>query len=179
MKKASFITYKNKKESLVQVELLVDYDYKEILSKDLDLVKSFTAEKIFELATINNIDCTLQDCQDALTGSSHGRTGLITSFQKTLNDDTTKESNYTDHPSLAGVKVSKTNNGLYCTGIILKETILEQLVPPTPKKPVNSGVVVQIKNLISKIAQFNTDKIRTYSLDQDNIDSYSLQDYTP
>jgi len=176
MKKASFITYKNKKESLVQVELLVDYDYKELLSKDLDKVKSFTAENIYEIATINNIDCTLQDCQDALTGTTHGRTGLITSFEKTLNDDSPKESNYTDHPSLKGVKVSKTTGGLYCIGIILKETILEQLVDPAPKKPVNSGIVVQLKNLVSKIAQFNTDKIRTYSLDLDKIDSYSLQD---
>lgn len=175
MKKASFITYKNKKESLVQVELLVDYDYKELLSKDLAKVKCFTAEKIYELATINNIDCTLQDCQDALTGNTHGRTGLITSFEKTLNDDTAKESNYTDHPSLAGVKISKTTGGLYCIGIVIKETILEQLVEPTPKKPVNSGVVVQLKNLITKIVHLDSDKIRTYSLDIDKIDSYSIQ----
>lgn len=170
---ASFITTKTgTSKDKVQVKVLFAFDYKTIIENDLAKAKSFTPDQIFQLAQEKNISCTLQDCEDALTGTKHGRTGLITSLQGSLTDDPNKTPTYDNHPTISGVKVSIKSGDLYCTGLLLEETILEKDPTPEIKKPVNSGVVVQLKNMISKIAKFEKDKIRTYKLD--NLDSYQI-----
>lgn len=156
----------------VQVKIQFGFDYKTIIENDLAKAQSFTPDQVLALATQHNISCTMQDCEDALTGTKHGRTGLITSLQSSLLEDTNKNSIYENHPSIDGVKVSVKSGEFYCTGIILEETILEKDPNPEIKKPVNSGVVVQLKNMISKVAKFEKDKIRTYKLE--NLDTYQI-----
>jgi len=156
----------------VQVKIQFHFDYKAIIENDLAKAQSFTPDQIFQLATEKNIPCNIQDCEDALTGTKHGRTGLITSLQSSLTEDPNKNTVYENHPSVSGVKVSTKSGDLYCTGLLLEETVLEKDPNPEIKKPVNSGVVVQLKNMISKIAKFEKDKIRTYKLE--NLDSYQI-----
>ena len=170
---ASFITTKTgSSKDKVQVKVQFGFDYKTIIENDLAKAQSFTADQIFQLATEKGIVCTMQDCEDALTGTKHGRTGLITSLQGSLIEDPNKTSVYDNHPTIAGVKVSVKSSDLYCTGLLLEEIVLEKDPNPEVKKPVNSGVVVQLKNMISKIAKFEKDKIRTYKLD--SLDTYQI-----
>ena len=156
----------------VQVKLQFAFDYKAIIENDLAKAQSFTPEQILQLAQEKNIPCNIQDCDDALTGTRHGRTGILTSLQSSLNEDPNKTSIYENHPTQQGIKVSIKSGDLYCTGLLLEETLLEKDPNPEIKKPVNSGVVVQLKNMISKIAKFEKDKIRTYKLE--NLDSYQI-----
>jgi hypothetical protein len=156
----------------VQVHIQFSFDYKTIIERDLIKASAFTPDQIFQLAVENGISCNMQDCEDALTGTKHGRTGIITSLQNSLSDDPNKSVIYQDHPTMAGVKISLKTGDLYCTGLILDEILLEKDPNPEIKKPVNSGVVVQLKNMISKIAKFEKDKIRTYKLD--NLNTYQI-----
>jgi hypothetical protein len=171
---ATFTTCKaGSNKDKVQVKIKFSFDYKAVLQSDLAKAQSLTPEQVLSFAAQHNIPCTLDDCTDALTGTKHGRTGIITSIQTALNEDPTAPSKsqiYEAHPTIAGVKVSLKTRELYCTGILLEETIIEKDPNPDLKKPVNSGVVVQLKNLISKIIKFDKDKIRTYKLD--SLDSY-------
>ncbi len=157
----------------VQAKIQFAFDYKAILESDLAKAQTLTPEQVLELATQHKITCSLDDCIDALNGNQHGRTGIITSIKNALNDDQTpKTSIYEPHPSIPGVKVLIKTGDLYCTGILIEETTIEKDPNPEFKKPVNSGVVVQIKNIITKTIKFDKDKIRTDKLD--NIDSYQI-----
>jgi len=173
MNTALFTTTKTgSSKDKVQVKIQFAFDYKTIIENDLATAQAFTPTQVFELATEKGISCTMQDCEDALTGVKHGRTGLITSLQNSLTEDPNKTNVYENHPSVAGVKVSTKSGDLYCTGLLLEETILEKDPNPEIKKPVNSGVVVQLKNMISKIAKFQKDKIRTYKLE--TLDTFQI-----
>jgi|GEM_PF-3303744 hypothetical protein len=173
MDTALFITTKTGTcKDKVQVKLQFAFDYKTIILNDLAKAQAFTPDQVFQLAVEHGITCNMQDCEDTLTGVKHGRTGLITSLQNSLTDDPTKTQVYNDHPTIAGVKISTKTGDLYCTGLILEEIVLEKDPNPEIKKPVNSTIVVQLKNMISKIAKFEKDKIRTYKLE--NLDTYQI-----
>mgnify|MGYP000548056424 CR=1 FL=1 len=132
MNTALFTTTKTgSSKDKVQVKIQFAFDYKTIIENDLATAQAFTPTQVFELATEKGISCTMQDCEDALTGVKHGRTGLITSLQNSLTEDPNKTNVYENHPSVAGVKVSTKSGDLYCTGLLLEETILEK--DPNPE----------------------------------------------
>jgi len=155
----------------VQVKIQIVFDYKAILQADLIKAQTITPEQVKALADSHNISCTMDDCIDALTGTKHGRTGILTSIQNALNEDTDqKTQTFVQHPTIQGVKVLSRTGDFYCTGFLLEETIIEKDPNPEFKKPVNSGIVVQLKNIITKTIKFDKDRIRTYKLD--SLDSY-------
>lgn len=168
MKAIEFTTTKqgNSKDK-VRVQLIIDFDYKAMLANDIAKLKSLSFDDAKKICQSKNLTFTDQDLQDAMYGQVYGRKGLVVGMEQSLNDNNpdTTNSLYTNHPTFKTIKVSIKTNESYITGVIVREDILVKDANPTPYKAVNSGIIVQIKNCIKKAMQLETEKLKTYKLD--------------
>ncbi len=171
---ATFTTTKvgNSKDK-VKVTIQYGYDYKELVKHDLNVLNNASADSVLLLAQSNGLQAEYNDAVDALDGVKHGRKGLRTSLEESLEEKNTTTKVYEKHPTIPGILVSIKTGEFYCEGLLIKEEILEKDPNPTIKKPVNSGIVVLIKNLIKKAHKDDllTEKIRIYKID--NIDEWT------
>jgi hypothetical protein len=168
MKAIEFTTTKsgNSKDK-VKVQMIIQFDYKAMLASDIAKLKALSFDDAKKICLAKNLSFTDQDLQDAMYGTVYGRKGLIVGMEQSLNDNNpdTTNSLYTNHPTLKTIKVSVKTGEAYITGVIVREDILVKDANPSPYKAVNSGIIVQIKNCIKKAMQLETEKLKTYKLD--------------
>lgn len=171
-----FITTKGN-GSLVGVEMQTNYNYLDMVKRDLAKIESLTSEEV-EILAFNSglITATPEDCADALDGLKHGRKGLRASFVETLQKKKEDiDGPYARHSSIEGVWVHKETGAFYVKGIVLNEMEIEPpQVSKDPRVKRVEGIVVQLKNMISKKYKFESDKIKIYKLD--NLDSIKKGD---
>jgi hypothetical protein len=171
MKLVEFQTTKqgNSKDQ-VKVQLILGFDYKTMLANDIQKLKSISFEDCKNLCLSKGLTFTDQDLQDAMYGQVYGRKGLVVGMEQSLNGSNpdSTDSQYDKHQDLPFIKVSKKTSEFYITGIIVSEEILVKDTNPTPYKPSNSGIIVQLKNVIKKAMQLETDKLKTYKVDDLN-----------
>ena len=103
-------------------------------------------------------------------GQVYGRKGLVVGMEQSLNGSNpdSTDSQYDKHQDLPFIKVSKKTGEFYITGVIVKEEIIVKDANPTPFKATNSGIIVQLKNVIKKATKLETDKLKTYKVDDLN-----------
>jgi hypothetical protein len=168
MKLIEFTTTKtgNSKDQ-VKVQMLIQVNYKELLAKDIERLKTLSFPDAKQICQDKGLTFTDQDLQDAMYGTAPSRKGLVTGMEQSLNGSNpdSTESLYTKHPQYNFIKVKTSNNENYITGLIVSETILVKDQNPEPYKATNSGIVVQIKNTIKKALSLETEKFRTYRID--------------
>lgn len=167
MKIVEFTTQKQgNSKDIVKVNIHVDFDYKTMLANDIALLKSVAFEDMKQLCLSKGLVFTDQDLQDAMYGQTYGRKGLVVGMEQSLsgNNPDTTNTKYSDHPSVPYVKVLNSTQENYITGVIISEEIIAKDPNPQPFKAVNSGIVVQLKNLIKRNYKLQTEKLKTYKI---------------
>jgi|LauGreDrversion4_2_1035121.scaffolds.fasta_scaffold02665_19 hypothetical protein len=168
MKLVEFTTTKtgNSKDQ-VKVQLLVQVNYKDLLVKDIARLRSLSFDDAKKICLDKGINFNDQDLQDSMYGTAPSRKGLVTGMEQSLNGSNpdSTESLYTKHPQYNFIKVKTSNNENYITGLIVSETVLVKDQNPEPYKAYNSGPVVLCKNAIKKALNLETEKFRTYRID--------------
>jgi hypothetical protein len=168
LKLISFQTQKQgNSKDIVNVKLIVDFDYKSMLANDINTLKSIPFDQCKALCQSKGLTFTDQDLNDAMYGQVYGRKGLVVGMEQSLNGSNpdSTDSQYDKHPSLPYIKISKKTGDNYITGIIVSEEILVKDANPTPYKPSTSGIIVQLKNVIKKNYKLETEKLKTYKID--------------
>lgn len=152
-------------QDVVSVKLSHVNSYNDLIVADLAKLKAVDAQALFSaLAEIADFDFTDADLSDALNGDVRGRKGIITSLTQTLNNENPDNEHldvYEPHPSGWG-KIHTQTLEIHISGIISEYAVLER--DENRPAPVNSGVIVKLKNLISKHLDLSTSKWRQFKL---------------
>jgi len=154
----------------VRVTLTHVSDYNALIASDVSkLISTPLSDLKAQILEIADFSFTDQDLEDALRGNARGRKGLITSLTQTAtnsNPDNEHLEAYEPHPSGWG-KIHIASGEYHISGMLTKYEVLER--DPERPDPVNSGVVVKLKNLISKILDLDTAKWRQFKIDQESV----------
>ena len=172
MELIEFVTTKTGyRKDKVKVQMLIKAPYKELLARDLNrLYKlSFSDAKNMCLKYCGrDLSFSDTDLNDAMYGKTYGRKGLVVGMEQSLNGSNpdSTESLYTKHPQYNFIKVKISNNENYITGLLVSELVLVRDQNPQPySESVDTSIVSKLKNAIRKGLDLETEKYRTYRID--------------
>ena len=154
----------------VKITLSYVGDYNSLIMSDIQKILAVKQETLHAMIS-EKVDFafTENDLEDALRGVERGRQGILTSLQQTIQDsnpDNTHLEAYEPHPSGWG-KIHTETGDYHLAGLLSSYEVIER--DPNRPAPVNSGVVVLLKNAISKILDLDTAKWRQFKVSQESV----------
>lgn len=156
----------------VQVQMLVGPDHRTIAALDLARVNDIDQEALKQSLKDKGLTFTDLDFELALTGNQPRKKGLITSLTETATQtqkDNKHLGSYSLHPAnVKGVQIHDGTGMVYVKGIILSEKVISA-DPNGDARKTQSGLHVQIKNMISKELNLTSRKWRQYRLPVDAV----------
>lgn len=154
----------------VQVQMLVGADHRTIAAMDMVKVSSADRDALKIALEDRGLVFTDLDFELALNGDQPRKKGLLTALRESAegsNSNTKHLEAYSAHPAgVRGVSIHDGTGDVHVRGIILSEKVISE-DPNGNARKTQSGLHVQIKNMISKELNLTTRKWRQYKLPAD------------